>query len=104
MDATVARHGRLEVMLNSAGVAGSLAGTSRVAELDLAEFDAVMAVNVRGTLAGIKHATRVMAAPAGSTAGGGGGSIICMARASAASSVGSARTRTRCPSSPSPGW
>ena len=82
MDATVARHGRLDVMLNSAGVAGSLAGTSRVAELDLAEFDAVMAVNVRGTLAGIKHATRVMAAPPVSTGGGSGGSIVCMASVS----------------------
>ena len=38
VDATVARHGRLDVMLNSAGVAGSLAGTSRVAEFDLAKF------------------------------------------------------------------
>ena len=82
VDAAVTRHGRLDVMLNSAGVAGSLAGTSRVAELDLAEFDAVMAVNVRGTLAGIKHATRVMAAPAGSTGGGSGGSIVCMASVS----------------------
>jgi NAD(P)-dependent dehydrogenase (short-subunit alcohol dehydrogenase family) len=79
VDAAVARHGRLDVMLNSAGVAGSLAGTSRVAELDLAKFDAVMAVNVRGTLAGIKHATRVMAAPA---AGAAGGAIICMASVS----------------------
>jgi len=72
VDATVTRYGRLDVMLNSAGVAGSLAGTSRMAELDLAQLDAVMAVNVRGTLAGIKHATRVMA-PAGA------GSILCMA-------------------------
>ncbi|KAF8652181.1 hypothetical protein HU200_009807 [Digitaria exilis] len=83
VDATVARHGRLDVMLNSAGVAGSLSGTSRVAELDLAEFDAVMAVNVRGTLAGIKHATRVMAPSSPAIAGaGGGGSIICMASVS----------------------
>ncbi|CAO2141839.1 unnamed protein product [Urochloa humidicola] len=74
VDAAVARHGRLDVLLCSAGVAGPLAGTSRMAELDLAKFDAVMAVNVRGTLAGIKHATRVMA--------GGGGSIICMASVS----------------------
>ncbi|KAG2562226.1 hypothetical protein PVAP13_8KG252600 [Panicum virgatum] len=57
VDAAVAWHGRLDVMLNSAGVAGSLAGTSR-------------------------HATHVMAAPAGSTAASGGGSIICMASVS----------------------
>ncbi|CAD6253784.1 unnamed protein product [Miscanthus lutarioriparius] len=41
----VTRSGRLDVMLNSAGVAGSLAGTSRMAELDLAQLDAVMAAN-----------------------------------------------------------
>nr|CAB3491629.1 unnamed protein product [Digitaria exilis] len=84
VEVTVARHGRLDVMLNSAGVAGSLSGTSRIAELDLAEFDAVMAVNVRGTLAGIKHATRAMSAsPSIAGAGdGGGGSIICMASVS----------------------
>ncbi|XP_062198176.1 sex determination protein tasselseed-2-like isoform X2 [Phragmites australis] len=71
VDAAVARHGRLDVMLNSAGVVGPLsAGTSELASLDLAQVDAVMTVNVRGTLAGIKHATRVMAP---------GGSILCMA-------------------------
>ena len=79
VDAAVARHGRLDVMLNSAGVVGPLTpGTSRLASLDLAQFDAVMSVNVRGTLAGIKHATRVMAPPAA----GGGGSILCMASVS----------------------
>lgn len=72
MDAAVARHGRLDVMFNNAGVVGSLAGTSEMATLDLAQFDTVMRVNVRGTLSGIKHATRVMA-PSGS------GSILCMA-------------------------
>ncbi|KAG2557900.1 sex determination protein tasselseed-2-like [Panicum virgatum] len=78
VDAAVARHGRLDVMLNSAGVVGPLTpGTSRLASLDLAQFDAVMSVNVRGTLAGIKHATRVMAPPAAAAAGG--GSILCMA-------------------------
>ncbi|CAO2144271.1 unnamed protein product [Urochloa humidicola] len=77
VDAAVSRHGRLDVMLNSAGVVGPLTpGTSRLASLDLAEFDAVMSVNVRGTLAGIKHATRAMVA--GGAAGAGGGSILCM--------------------------
>ena len=77
VDAAVARHGRLDVMLNSAGVVGPLSpGTSQIASLDFAQFDAVMSVNVRGTLAGIKHATRVMAPPA---AAAGGGSILCMA-------------------------
>ncbi|KAL6890200.1 hypothetical protein ACP4OV_008963 [Aristida adscensionis] len=82
VDAAVARHGRLDVMLNSAGVVGPLsAGTSELARLDLDQLDAVLRVNVRGTLAGIKHATRVMAPPAGDGAVG-GGSILCMASVS----------------------
>jgi NAD(P)-dependent dehydrogenase (short-subunit alcohol dehydrogenase family) len=72
VDATVTRHGRLDVMFNNAGIVGALSGTSEMANLDLGEFDRVMAVNVRGTLAGIKHAVRVMS-PAGR------GSILCMA-------------------------
>ncbi|CAD6256929.1 unnamed protein product [Miscanthus lutarioriparius] len=82
VDAAVARHGRLDVMLNSAGVVGPLShGTSQIASLDFAQFDAVMSVNVRGTLAGIKHAARVMlqAPPPPAGARGGGGSILCMA-------------------------
>jgi NAD(P)-dependent dehydrogenase (short-subunit alcohol dehydrogenase family) len=71
VDAAVARHGRLDVMFNNAGVVGSLSGTSEMASLDLGQFDSIMRVNVRGTLAGIKHAMRVMA-PACS------GSILCM--------------------------
>ncbi|CAN6372172.1 unnamed protein product [Urochloa humidicola] len=85
VDAAVSRHGRLDVMLNSAGVVGPLTpGTSRLASLDLAEFDAVMSVNVRGTLAGIKHATRAMVAGGGGAGAGeeGGGSILCMASVS----------------------
>lgn len=71
VDEAMARHGRLDIMFNNAGIVGSLANTSEMATLDLAKFDAVMSVNVRGTIAGIKHASRVMA-PAGS------GSILCM--------------------------
>lgn len=81
VDAAVARHGRLDVMLNSAGVVGPLSpGTSQIASLDFAQFDAVMSVNVRGTLAGIKHAARAMLqAPAPDAGAGAGGSILCMA-------------------------
>jgi NAD(P)-dependent dehydrogenase (short-subunit alcohol dehydrogenase family) len=54
VDAAVARHGRLDVLLNSAGVVRPLSpGTSQIASLDFTQFDAVMSVNVRGTLAGI---------------------------------------------------
>ncbi|KAK3120426.1 hypothetical protein QOZ80_9AG0687440 [Eleusine coracana subsp. coracana] len=73
VDAAVARHGRLDIMLNSAGVVGPRSpSTSELSSLDLSAFDAVMSVNLRGTLAGIKHATRAM----GPT---GAGSIICVA-------------------------
>ena len=58
-------------MLNNAGIVGSLA-RPRLSDLDLADFDAVMAINARGVMAGVKHAARVMA-PRRS------GSIICMA-------------------------
>ncbi|KAM3393163.1 hypothetical protein ACQJBY_014028 [Aegilops geniculata] len=71
VDLAVARHGKLDIMLNNAGIVGSLA-RPRLSDLDLADFDAVMVINARGVLAGVKHAARVMA-PRGS------GSIICMA-------------------------
>ncbi|KAJ8478681.1 hypothetical protein OPV22_022408 [Ensete ventricosum] len=74
VDFAVTRHGRLHIMHNSAGIAGSPRAPD-VARLDLADFDHVMGVNVRGTLAGIKHAARVMA-PTGS------GSIICISSVS----------------------
>ncbi|KAG6527764.1 hypothetical protein ZIOFF_009893 [Zingiber officinale] len=74
IDLAVARHGRLHVMHNSAGITGPLASPD-VSALDLAAFDAVMAANVRGTLAGVKHAARAMA-PEGS------GSIICVSSVS----------------------
>lgn len=65
----VARHGKLDIMYNNAGITGSAFPPS-IADLDLDEFDRVMKVNVRGIIAGIKHAARVMI-PAGS------GSILC---------------------------
>ncbi|XP_057800527.1 zerumbone synthase-like [Salvia miltiorrhiza] len=71
VDLAVARHGKLDVMCNIAGIVGSAFPPS-IVDLELHEFDRVMAVNVRGTMAGIKHAARVMV-PAGS------GSILCTA-------------------------
>ncbi|RCV14395.1 hypothetical protein SETIT_2G422400v2 [Setaria italica] len=72
VDLAVARHGRLDVVFNNAGVSGILA-PSPVGALDLADFDRVMAVNARAVAVGVKHAARVMV-PAGR-----GGSIICTA-------------------------
>ena len=59
MDLAVARHGRLDVVFNNAGIPGDLMPTP-VSALDLADFDRVMAVNTRAVVAGVKHAARVM--------------------------------------------
>ncbi|CAN6176556.1 unnamed protein product [Urochloa humidicola] len=71
VDLAVARHGKLDVIFNNAGIVGSLSRPP-LGTLDLADFDRVMAVNTRGVMAGVKHAARVMA-PRRS------GSIICTA-------------------------
>ncbi|KAF7006982.1 hypothetical protein CFC21_021968 [Triticum aestivum] len=59
VDLAVARHGRLDVMHNHAGVTGRMVIDS-VGSLDLADFDRTMATNARSAVAGIKHAARVM--------------------------------------------
>ncbi|KAJ7971773.1 Short-chain dehydrogenase reductase [Quillaja saponaria] len=62
-------HGKLDIMYNNAGIIGPV-GSPSITDLDLNEFDRVMRINVRGMVAGIKHAARVMI-PLGS------GSILC---------------------------
>uniref|UniRef100_A0A453AS62 Ketoreductase domain-containing protein n=1 Tax=Aegilops tauschii subsp. strangulata TaxID=200361 RepID=A0A453AS62_AEGTS len=59
VDLAVARHGRLDIMHNHAGVTGRMVLDS-VGSLDLADFDRTMATNARSAVAGIKHAARVM--------------------------------------------
>lgn len=71
VDTAMSRYGKLDIMFNNAGIAGNPV-PSGVSDLDLAEFDRVMGVNVRGAMAGIKHASRVMI-PVGT------GSILCTA-------------------------
>ncbi|KAL1820145.1 hypothetical protein ACET3Z_015014 [Daucus carota] len=71
VESTLALHGKLDIMYNNAGIAGP-AIPPGIESLDLNEFDRVMNINVRGIMAGIKHAARVMK-PAGS------GSILCTA-------------------------
>ncbi|KAL6657133.1 hypothetical protein ACP70R_004913 [Stipagrostis hirtigluma subsp. patula] len=71
LDLAVARHGRLDVVFNNAGVSGDMTPVP-LASVDLADFDRVMAVNTRAVLAGVKHAARVMVPRRG-------GSIICTA-------------------------
>ncbi|KAJ1407843.1 Short-chain dehydrogenase/reductase SDR [Sesbania bispinosa] len=69
VDFAMTNYGKLDIMYNNAGITGPTIPPS-IAELDLDEFDKVMRINVRGMIAGIKHAARVMI-PVGS------GSILC---------------------------
>ncbi|RLN04932.1 momilactone A synthase-like [Panicum miliaceum] len=73
VDLAVAQHGRLDVMFNNASIVGCPVRPP-LGEVDLADFDLVMATNGRGVLAGLKHAARVMVPRHH-------GSIICTASA-----------------------
>jgi len=53
------RFGRLDCLVSNAGTGSQRVG---IADVDLADFDAAIAVHVRGVLAGMKYAARVMAA------------------------------------------
>ncbi|PWA42677.1 NAD(P)-binding Rossmann-fold superfamily protein [Artemisia annua] len=70
VDFTVSKYGQLDIMYNNAGI--PCRSPMSIVDLDLNRFDQVMSVNVRGVLAGIKHASRVMI-PRES------GSILCTA-------------------------
>ncbi len=52
-----ARHGRLDVIVNNAGIAISAPDTS---EMELADFERQLAVNVSGVFLGCKHAIPLM--------------------------------------------
>src|SRR5690348_12603723 len=56
---TVDRFGRLDCLINNAGRSSQYAAFT---DVDLEQFDAVIAVHLRGVLAGMKHAARVMTA------------------------------------------
>ena len=66
VEATVARHGRLDVFFNNAGIEGAV---GPIADYAVEMFDKVMAVNVRGVFLGLKYVIPAMASS-------GGGSII----------------------------
>jgi NAD(P)-dependent dehydrogenase (short-subunit alcohol dehydrogenase family) len=70
---TVARLGGLDVLCNAAGVEGALAESH---EYEEAEFDRVMAVNVKGTWLNLRYAIRAMSES-------GGGSIVNIASGAA---------------------
>ena len=86
--ATVARFGRLDCAVNSAGINEDYA---LISDADAAMFDRMMAVNVRGTLLGMKHQIRQMLAQ------GSGGSIVNMSSilGHAASGTGSIYVATK---------
>jgi NAD(P)-dependent dehydrogenase (short-subunit alcohol dehydrogenase family) len=69
VDHAVDRFGRLDCLMNNAGRGSQFAA---IADADLEQFDAVIAVHLRAVLAGMKYAARVMA-------GQGTGSIINVA-------------------------
>lgn len=69
IDYAVDRFGRLDCLMNNAGIGSQFA---TIADVDLKQFDAVIAVHLRAVLAGMKYAVRVMT-PQGS------GSIITVA-------------------------
>lgn len=70
VDFAISKYNQLDIMYNNAGV--SCRTPRSIVDLDLDVFDRVMSINVRGVMAGIKHASRVMI-PRRS------GSIICTA-------------------------
>ena len=61
------RAGRLDILVNNAGINIR----KNIEEMEVASFDAMVAVNVRGPFIGIKHALPIMRA-------GGGGVILNM--------------------------
>ena len=70
VEAVVSAHGRIDILINNAGygVAGTVTTTSE------ADWDALMAVNVKGVFLGCKHVIPVMAR-------NGGGAIVSTASA-----------------------
>src|SRR5215469_6849792 len=57
IDHAVDRFGRLDCLVNNAGVGSQFAA---IPDVDLSQFDRVIAVHLRAVLAGMKYASRVM--------------------------------------------
>lgn len=71
---TVERFGRLDLVAHSAGIFSAVAP---LAEMDVAAFDRLMAVNVRGTMLMLRESMAQMVRQ------GSGGSIVCISSMSA---------------------
>lgn len=69
MDWAVARHGRIDVLVNAAGIGG---GSATTADYSEADFDRVIATNLKGVFLCMKHALAAMVRT-------GGGAIVNIA-------------------------
>ncbi|XP_027359046.1 xanthoxin dehydrogenase [Abrus precatorius] len=58
VDLTVGKFGTLDIIVNNAGISGTPIADIR--NVDLAEFDKVFNINVKGVFHGMKHAARIM--------------------------------------------
>ncbi|KAJ4810960.1 NAD(P)-binding Rossmann-fold superfamily protein [Rhynchospora pubera] len=58
VDTTVDRYGKLDIMFNNAGIAGS--PQWRIIESEKSDFEKVLSINLLGCYLGTKHAARVM--------------------------------------------
>ena len=56
VDSVMARHGRIDALVNNAGVAAF----ATLEELQAADIDRVLSINVKGPMLGLKHVGRVM--------------------------------------------
>jgi len=59
VDAAIELHGHLDVMFNNAGIVGAV---GRIADTSTDNWDATVAILMRGVFLGMKHASRVMIA------------------------------------------
>jgi NAD(P)-dependent dehydrogenase (short-subunit alcohol dehydrogenase family) len=57
INAATDRFGRLDAVFANAGISGS---TASITELSMDDFDTVIAINLRGVVATVKHAARVL--------------------------------------------
>ncbi|XWS51074.1 hypothetical protein CRYUN_Cryun12cG0145100 [Craigia yunnanensis] len=86
VQSTIQNYGQLDIMFNNVGILSKSDQT--ILDLDFPQFDRVMAINVRGMVACVKHAARVMVERRVR------GSIVCTA--SVAASRGAKRRTDYC--------